>query len=368
MDVGLIGGSRVLGAAGDVARIREAGRRRRLFKLAVVVAARRRLRVRALARRRPGALGPAAHLAAAGACQDQLPAFILITVLCLVIVGPMLMMGRSPHVTYRPSEISTSRSTTSSASAWCKDEVVKTLNLFLAYQTFREQMGGNPRRAILFEGPPGTGKTYMAKAMAREAGVPFLFVVVDLVPVAVLRPDQPQDPQLLQGSCARRPARRAARSASSRRSTRSPWPAAAWARTRKPRHDDRRSYRTGLGEGIAGVVNELLIQLQSFDEPTERRDGHAAGASSTGRTGCCRRTSRSQKQPPVSSNILVIGATNRAADLDPALLRPGRFDRSIHFDVPGRAGPARDHRLLPRQEGARPRARQGRAPRPARRA
>ena len=37
-------------------------------------------------------------------------------------------------------------------------------------------MGGNPRRAILFEGPPGTGKTYMAKAMAREAGVPFLFV------------------------------------------------------------------------------------------------------------------------------------------------------------------------------------------------
>ena len=38
------------------------------------------------------------------------------------------------------------------------------------------------------------------------------------------------------------------------------------------------------------------------------------------------------------SNILVIGATNRAADLDPALLRPGRFDRSIHFDVPTRSG------------------------------
>ena len=30
----------------------------------------------------------------------------------------------------------------------------------------------------------------------------------------------------------------------------------------------------------------------------------------------------------------MIGATNRAADLDPALLRPGRFDRSIHFDAP----------------------------------
>ena len=44
------------------------------------------------------------------------------------------------------------------------------------------------------------------------------------------------------------------------------------------------------------------------------------------------------KRPPVGSNILVIGATNRAADLDPALLRPGRFDRSIAFDLPSRSG------------------------------
>lgn len=38
------------------------------------------------------------------------------------------------------------------------------------------------------------------------------------------------------------------------------------------------------------------------------------------------------------ANVLVIGATNRAADLDPALLRPGRFDRSIRFDRPGVEG------------------------------
>src|SRR5207302_5423841 len=44
------------------------------------------------------------------------------------------------------------------------------------------------------------------------------------------------------------------------------------------------------------------------------------------------------KRPTPTANILVIGATNRAADLDPALLRPGRFDRSLYFDLPSRAG------------------------------
>ena len=88
----------------------------------------------------------------------------------------MLGAGRSPHVLYRSSEIDDRRSTTCKGAGVVKDEVVRTLNLFLAYKTFKERMGGTPRRAILFEGPPGTGKTYMAKAMAREAGVPFLFV------------------------------------------------------------------------------------------------------------------------------------------------------------------------------------------------
>ena len=85
------------------------------------------------------------------------------------------MAGRSPHVLYRPEEIGITLADVVGAAA-VVEEVVKTLNLFLAHSTFRERMGGTPRRAILFEGPPGTGKTYIAKAMAAEAGVPFLFV------------------------------------------------------------------------------------------------------------------------------------------------------------------------------------------------
>ena len=76
---------------------------------------------------------------------------------------------------YRPSEISIGMEDVRGAGI-VKEEVIRTLDLFLAYKTFKDTMGGTPRRAILFEGPPGTGKTYMAKAMAREAGVPFLFV------------------------------------------------------------------------------------------------------------------------------------------------------------------------------------------------
>jgi hypothetical protein len=99
----------------------------------------------------------------------------LIVVLTLVMVVPMVTAGRSPHILYRPDELTMTFADVR-GSEGLVEEVTKTLNLFLAYRTFNEQMGGTPRKAILFEGPPGTGKTYMAKAMASEAGVPFLFV------------------------------------------------------------------------------------------------------------------------------------------------------------------------------------------------
>jgi ATP-dependent Zn protease len=94
--------------------------------------------------------------------------------------------------------------------------------------------------------------------------------------------------------------------------------------------------RSTSSEGISGVVNELLIQLQSFDAPNGGSRIGARFIDFANRWLPAHR--RLQKKPPLASNILVIGATNRAADLDPALLRPGRFDRSIHFDLPTRSG------------------------------
>jgi DNA polymerase III delta prime subunit len=96
-------------------------------------------------------------------------------VMIFFMVGMQVVSRRSPHITYRPEEIDVSLDDVKGLGP-VRDEVERTLDLFLAGRSFREDLGGTPRRGVLFEGPPGTGKTYTAKAMAREAGVPFLFV------------------------------------------------------------------------------------------------------------------------------------------------------------------------------------------------
>jgi ATP-dependent Zn protease len=91
----------------------------------------------------------------------------------------------------------------------------------------------------------------------------------------------------------------------------------------------------GASEGVSGVVNELLIQLQSFDEPPTSQRVIAGFIDALNRFLPAH---RQLKKPSVApANVLVLGATNRADDLDPALVRPGRFDRTIRFDLPGLA-------------------------------
>ncbi|MGH9285181.1 MAG: AAA family ATPase [Acidimicrobiales bacterium] len=250
-----------------------------------------------------------------------LPGLMLMVILTFVILLPFLGAGRSPHVLYRPSEIDISFADVK-GSGVVVEEVVKTLNLFLAHKTFKERMGGTSRRAMLFEGPPGTGKTYMAKAMAAEAGVPFLFVSSSAF-------------QSMYYGQTNRKIRTYFRAL--RRAAREEGGAIGFIEE----IDAIGAARRGMGastprEGVSGVVNELLIQLQSFDEPTRGQLLRRWAIDRVNRWLPAHRQLR--KAPPGSANILVIGATNRAADLDPALLRPGRFDRSVYFDLPSRSG------------------------------
>src|SRR6185312_1791861 len=59
------------------------------------------------------------------------------------------------------------------------------------------------------------------------------------------------------------------------------------------------------------------------------------------------------KPRPPKPNVLIVAATNRATALDPALLRPGRFDRRLTFDLPAKASRREliDHFLASRSYG-----------------
>ncbi len=303
-------------ATTDVGAHRERARSGRLQKLAIVLGL---IAVLLVLRDLfdPGFTLPMPHLPAS--FEPLLPAMALIVVLALVMVVPLLAAGRSPHILYRPDELTMTFDDVR-GSEGLVEEVTKTLNLFLAHRTFAEQMGGSPRKAILFEGPPGTGKTYMAKAMAAEAGVPFLFVSSSAFQ------------SMFYGQTNRKirayfkALRKQARREGGAIGFIEELDAIGGARGNGQRQ----------GEGIPGVVNELLIQLQSFEQTpfSLRLKGAAVDAVNTWLPA----HRRIDKPRHVPANILVIGATNRASDLDPALLRPGRFDRNIYFGLPGRAG------------------------------
>jgi cell division protease FtsH len=301
------------GGQADVASYRERARLRRIRRLTILLwAVAGWMAVRA-AWAEP--VLPRVHVS-----PQLAPSLVIVALLAFVLLVPMYAAGRSPHVLYRPNDIEIGLDDVVGCEV-VREEVVRTLNLFLAHETVRDQLGATPRRGVLFEGPPGTGKTHIAKAMAREAGVPFLFVSSSAF----------QSMYYGQTNRKIRAYFKSLRAAARRE---------GGAIGFIEEIDAIGGARSGMGastarEGISGVVNELLIQLQSFDEPSTavRVKGWFIERINV----LLRDELRLQKPRTATANVLVVAATNRAADLDPALLRPGRFDRTIQFDLPGRA-------------------------------
>ncbi len=261
---------------------------------------------------------------------------LFFTVLIFVLLGTTVLAGRSPHVLYRPEQIAITFDDVIGIEP-VKEDVLRSLNLFLAYKTFAAAMGGTPRRGLLFEGAPGTGKTYLAKAMAREAGVPFLFVSATSFQ------------SMYYGATARkiRSYFKALRKAAQREGGAIGFieeiDAIAMARGGLAATADTSVHgartlvdRSMTSEGTGGVVNELLVQMQSFDEISGMAKLRAGIID---RLNLLLPAHRQLRRPvPPKTNVLLIAATNRADNLDPALLRPGRFDRRLTFEPPGKAG------------------------------
>ncbi len=200
-----------------------------------------------------------------------------------------------------------------------------------------EQAGGEPLNGLLLEGPPGTGKTWLAKAISTEAGVPFFYIdgsgfqstFIGIAPLKVMN--------------LYRKARKAAKeygasiifideidAVGSRGGV---------AQKRENSEQAAQTERTklfsrlpimfgGMGQDM-GLMSTLLVEMSGFSQE------HGFWAR---KRAWWYKTFLRRKPPKPQKRVLTIGATNRIGALDPALLRPGRFDKKIRVDAPDLEG------------------------------
>src|SRR2546421_880195 len=186
--------------------------------------------------------------------------------------------------------------------------------LLQGVEEFRE-MGGQPVRGLLLTGDPGTGKSYLAQCMSTEAGVPFAYASAASFRAMFIG----MDVLMIRRLYAK--ARRLAREYGGCVVFMDEFDAIGMSRSRSG------GGTMAMGGGMFGAMggtgglNELLMQMDPPNIETGwfKKILRILGLS----------PSRVQNQP-----ALTVGATNIPDSLDPALLRPGRFDRRIHVAPP----------------------------------
>jgi cell division protease FtsH len=167
-----------------------------------------------------------------------------------------------------------------------EDELVEVVDFLRNPEKYR-QLGARIPRGVLLAGPPGTGKTLLARAVAGEAGVPFFSSSASEFIEAIVGIGASRVRDLFQ---------QAKESA----------PAIVFIDEL-----DAIGRARGGGAGLGGhdereqTLNQILTEMDGFDS---------------------------------SVGVIVLGATNRADVLDPALLRPGRFDRRVAVQPPDGQG------------------------------
>ncbi|KAI6175910.1 AAA domain-containing protein [Aphelenchoides bicaudatus] len=165
-----------------------------------------------------------------------------------------------------------------------KQEVREAVELPLTHGELYQQIGIDPPRGVLMFGPPGCGKTMLAKAVAAHTTASFIRVVGSEFVQKYLG----EGPRMV------RDVFRLAKENS---------PSIIFIDEIDAIATKRFDAQTGADREVQRILLELLNQMDGFDQTT---------------------------------NVKVIMATNRQDTLDPALLRPGRLDRKIEFPTPDR--------------------------------
>ena len=251
-----------------------------------------------------------------GGSISMLPSAVMILALVMVLLLPYLGMGRSPHSRYYSSDGEGLKSLLGEERL--TQELQGIIEQLRWHQEIATNIGGNVPKGALFEGPPGTGKTMAARAIAAEISVPFL--------VASASSFQ----SMYYGQTNRK-------IRSFFRSVRKAADKSGGAIGFIDEIDAIGATRSSMGsgsvrEGVTGVVTELLVQLQSFDSPSGLTKVSNYLSNSLPASVVKLWTRLFPELP--KGRAVFIAATNRASELDPALVRPGRFDRRVNFDLP----------------------------------
>jgi cell division protease FtsH len=210
------------------------------------------------------------------------------------------------------------------ADYWGQPHLVELVQQWISLLSYRDKfvkMGGQYINGLLLFGEPGTGKTLLAKAMAGEAGVAFLSVEGSSFRGMFMGMDT------LKVMTFVNKARKLAREYGA---------CIAYIDEIDAIGMSRGGVMGGGGMGMmggmmggmgSGGLTRLLYEMDGIAEPgrTERMRGKIYKLFG-------------RPVPPRNWHVLFMGSTNRPDVLDPALLRPGRFDQIIQVDRPDRVG------------------------------
>lgn len=219
----------------------------------------------------------------------QLLPLVLLIVLVIILFGGRGLKSLGLNTSFQvidPAHIQDSFDTVAGIDS-ARGEIQEIVS-FLKDPKAAARLGGRMPKGAIFSGPPGTGKTLLARAMAREAGVPFIAIEAAGIN------------QLFVGAGAMK-IKRAFREA------RKQAPCIVFIDEIDAMGRARGGSHSSAGDEKETTLNALLVELDGFDS----RDG-----------------------------VVVIAATNRPEILDKALTRRGRIDRHIHVDLPDLEGRA----------------------------